>query len=701
MSETEVRSAPPVVEADDGPDVAIRSAQARSVSGVGRRLVRALAYVVAVAAVAAVVVGSILFTTDNPDIWVMYGTMLVRELVPGTVTFAAVGVWVLGHRRAAAVGWVMLAAALSWGLSALCSGLWFHSFEAGWDSTAQFWIASFSFLQAGWVLGMVVLLQVFPTGWLSGWVWRVLLFVSVLAFLVHQTMSVLIEWESSFPEHPAPIDLETFDLLLEVRWWIELLVVFAVLAERIRRGPYLVRRQVAPLAVVWVLCMAIEWFRSTELSESRSSLAFIAGWLWPVVVALVIAVTVTQVGLWDSRVVVRRFGVYVVVVGALSLIFAGVYFAMLLALSSPAVGTRFRWLALLVAAAAVFAADPLRRRIRASLERRLLGERSEPLRPLARLDALTSAGSADDDQVYRTITEIVAEAVRAPGVTLALHQASQIEVVAGAGDEPNDPVVLPLLHRGERLGELRVAPRTPGEPYGRHDRALLDQLASQAAALVYGQRRDTDIATLRREAIEALIEQRMSLGRDLHDGLAPLLAGAGLTADALRRGMPQDSPDAADAARLATRLRTAASEVRRIAHDLQPTPDTPHLTAVIMDYVASVGGPGTPHLTVELAAGSDADLSATTELGLSRVALEAITNVVRHAHATSGEVTLRRLDHEIELVVADDGVGISQPYVSGIGITSMRSRVQALGGSFELTPRPGGGTILLARVPVP
>ena len=85
------------------------------------------------------------------------------------------------------------------------------------------------------------------------------------------------------------------------------------------------------------------------------------------VVALVIAVTVTQVGLWDTRVVVRRFVVYAVVVGALTLIFAGVYFAMLLALSSPAVGTRYRWLALLVAAGAVFAADPLRRRIRASL----------------------------------------------------------------------------------------------------------------------------------------------------------------------------------------------------------------------------------------------------------------------------------------------------------------------------------------------
>jgi len=141
--------------------------------------------------------------------------------------------------------------------------------------------------------------------------------------------------------------------------------------------------------------------------------------------------------------------------------------------------------------------------------------------------------------------------------------------------------------------------------------------------------------------------------------------------------------------------------VRRIAHDLQPTPDTPHLTTVIMDYVASVRGPGAPDFTVELGERSDTDLPATTELGLSRVALEAITNVVRHARATSAAITLRRSEHLLELAVTDDGVGIAQPYVSGIGITSMRSRVQALGGSFELTPRPGGGTILSARVPLP
>ena len=54
----------------------------------------------------------------------------------------------------------------------------------------------------------------------------------------------------------------------------------------------------------------------------------------------------------------------------------------------------------------------------------------------------------------------------------------------------------------------------------------------------------------------------------------------------------------------------------------------------------------------------------------------------------------------VALEVRDDGIGIHEPYVSGLGITSMRSRVQALGGTFDLAGGPAGGTRLTARVPV-
>jgi signal transduction histidine kinase len=84
----------------------------------------------------------------------------------------------------------------------------------------------------------------------------------------------------------------------------------------------------------------------------------------------------------------------------------------------------------------------------------------------------------------------------------------------------------------------------------------------------------------------------------------------------------------------------------------------------------------------------DHRLPATVELAMYRVALEAINNVVRHAHAAHAEVSLRLVDGTVELIVSDDGVGISQPYVSGLGITSMRSRIEALGGLFDMSQPP-------------
>ena len=75
--------------------------------------------------------------------------------------------------------------------------------------------------------------------------------------------------------------------------------------------------------------------------------------------------------------------------------------------------------------------------------------------------------------------------------------------------------------------------------------------------------------------------------------------------------------------------------------------------------------------------------------------------MIRHAHATHAHVSLRTVHGGLELPVSDNGVGIGQPYISGLGITSMRSRVDALGGTFEIGPATGGGTVLTARIPIP
>jgi two-component system, NarL family, sensor kinase len=274
-----------------------------------------------------------------------------------------------------------------------------------------------------------------------------------------------------------------------------------------------------------------------------------------------------------------------------------------------------------------------------------------------------------------------------------------LSTVSITGAEQDTPLRLPLIYRGERLGEMRVSPRTPGEPYGRIDRALLDQLANETSALVYTLRRDSELQSTRRRALETVAEERARLGRDLHDGVAPLLAGAGLTAEALRKGMTPGTTDAQDAERLAARLRSAATEIRRLAHDLQPAlVGDRGLEAALADYIATLDAPEMPR--IQFSADLGGSLPTAVEQGAYLVVLEALNNVVGHARAKHCEVSVTRAPGELVLRLLDDDGGLGQPYVSGIGITSMRSRVQALGGVFELGPGPDAGTRLRARIPV-
>ena len=104
--------------------------------------------------------------------------------------------------------------------------------------------------------------------------------------------------------------------------------------------------------------------------------------------------------------------------------------------------------------------------------------------------------------------------------------------------------------------------------------------------------------------------------------------------------------------------------------------------------------------TIRLNADITGSLPPVVEQAAYLVVLEALNNVVRHAHAAQCDVTVTLASGELVVRVADDGIGLGQPYVSGLGITSMRSRIQALGGVFDLGAAADGGTVLQVQIPV-
>jgi len=88
------------------------------------------------------------------------------------------------------------------------------------------------------------------------------------------------------------------------------------------------------------------------------------------------------------------------------------------------------------------------------------------------------------------------------------------------------------------------------------------------------------------------------------------------------------------------------------------------------------------------------------DLSAFRVVQEALTNVMKHAHASAAEVQIRQAGSRLELSVIDDGNGGEVNGAAGNGLAGMRERVQLLGGRFTAGPRPEGGFAIRASIPL-
>lgn len=128
------------------------------------------------------------------------------------------------------------------------------------------------------------------------------------------------------------------------------------------------------------------------------------------------------------------------------------------------------------------------------------------------------------------------------------------------------------------------------------------------------------------------------------------------------------------------------------AAELAPQPGVGELDA-LAEQLRSAGH------RVELTADeNDTRLSPGIELAAYRIAQEALTNVVKHAHAGCVLIATRRNGSWLEIEVTDDGVGATQERNVGHGLIGMRERVALYGGSLEVGPRPEGGWRVLARL---
>jgi PAS domain S-box-containing protein len=249
------------------------------------------------------------------------------------------------------------------------------------------------------------------------------------------------------------------------------------------------------------------------------------------------------------------------------------------------------------------------------------------------------------------------------------------------------------------LGAECVVPRS----YSADDVTFLQTVANVLALAVQRHRADVTQRQLLARLITAQEEERHRVSRDLHDQ-------AGQTLSALLVGLRavDDAPSLEDVRPLVQRLRELAGEatrdVGRIARGLRPSVlDDLGLVAAIERLAEDVHAAGGP--TVRFRGALTERLAPAIETTLYRIVQEAITNVLRHARATTATVALTLAAASIRITVQDDGIGfdvaasLANARRTALGLAGMRERAALAGGTVTLDSEPGTGTTVTVELP--
>ena len=216
-----------------------------------------------------------------------------------------------------------------------------------------------------------------------------------------------------------------------------------------------------------------------------------------------------------------------------------------------------------------------------------------------------------------------------------------------------------------------------------------------------------ELQRLSGELVHVQENERRTIGRDLHDEIGQGLMTIKLDLGAIARSgqITGAAADALGEARATTDH--AIRIVRDLSQLLHPAMLDEFGLAVTLDaYVrrfsqrTGIAATLGPDLVEER-------LASEVEITVYRVVQEALTNVSKHAQATSSQVTMRRLPHALVVTIEDDGLGFDQTRLEqehdrpGVGLVGIRERASRLGGSCRLDTEPGKGTRLTMELPLP
>jgi signal transduction histidine kinase len=294
---------------------------------------------------------------------------------------------------------------------------------------------------------------------------------------------------------------------------------------------------------------------------------------------------------------------------------------------------------------------------------------------------------------------------------VALHQGRRLRLddidadPRAAGMPANHPAMrsllaVPIVCSGPFRGNLYLSEKTTAPRFSQEDEETLERFATAAATAIDNAHLHEQLRSL------AIAEERVRIAREMHDGMAQILAYVNAKAQAVQAHLARDRHQ--EAARQLDQLADAAREVYTDAREginalrteLGPGLSFRQAIEQYIDRWQSQSG-----MTGRLRVEGELQLPATVELQLLRIIQESLSNARKHSGAKVVDVALLQRDSRIHAEIVDDGTGFDpqgpkRSEFPRFGLAIMRERAESIDGQLEVTSEPGTGTRVRIEIPL-
>jgi signal transduction histidine kinase len=252
----------------------------------------------------------------------------------------------------------------------------------------------------------------------------------------------------------------------------------------------------------------------------------------------------------------------------------------------------------------------------------------------------------------------------------------------------------PIIVEG-RLWGLIAAGSSREQPLPADTEARLVSFTELVATAIANADSRAELMASRARIVAAADETRRRIERDLHDGTQQQLVSLVLDLRAVQAAVPPGLAELEGGlARIADRFTGVFDQVREISHGIHPAILSERGLQAALKALARRSA-----VPVELDLRTRRRLPGPVEVAAYYAVSEALANAAKHARASAVQVELDALDTVVRLGIRDDGIGGADP-AQGSGLTGLRDRIEAVGGTLDVTSPVGGGTTLLIEIPL-